>query len=275
MQLVSNFRSINGTRSDRPLSDDQIMRVAPSIFATEPHESRSDRYTYIPTIQVLDALRKEGFAPFMVCQTRVRNLEKKDHTKHMIRLRHANQINGKEANEIILLNSHDGTSSYQMLAGMFRFVCHNGMVCGDTLGDIRVRHQGDVISDVIEGAYTVLDSFEAAEEQRDGMKALTLNDGEQAAFARAALTLKYDNPEQRPAPITEDQLLSARRYEDRSNDLWGTFNRVQENMLKGGLNGRNRSGRRQRTRAVTGIDQNVKLNRALWVLADEMKRLKA
>ncbi|MDH2436848.1 DUF932 domain-containing protein [Pokkaliibacter sp. MBI-7] len=275
MQLVSNFRSINGTRSDRPLSDDQIMRVAPSIFATEPHESRSDRYTYIPTIQVLDALRKEGFAPFMVCQTRVRNLEKKDHTKHMIRLRHANQINGKEANEIILLNSHDGTSSYQMLAGMFRFVCHNGMVCGDTLGDIRVRHQGDVISDVIEGAYTVLDSFEAAEEQREGMKALTLNDGEQAAFARAALTLKYDNPEQRPAPITEDQILSARRYEDRSNDLWGTFNRVQENMLKGGLNGRNRNGRRQRTRAVTGIDQNVKLNRALWVLADEMKRLKA
>lgn len=217
MQLVSNFRSINGTRSDRPLSDDQIMRVAPSIFATEPHESRSDRYTYIPTIQVLDALRKEGFAPFMVCQTRVRNLEKKDHTKHMIRLRHANQINGKEANEIILLNSHDGTSSYQMLAGMFRFVCHNGMVCGDTLGDIRVRHQGDVISDVIEGAYTVLDSFEAAEEQRDGMKALTLNDGEQAAFARAALTLRYDDPE-RPAPVTEDQLLSARRYEDRSDD---------------------------------------------------------
>jgi len=27
------------------------------------------------------------------------------------------------------------------------------------------------------------------------------------------------------------------------------------------------------TRPVTGIDQNVKLNRALWVLADEMRKL--
>ncbi|OKN68838.1 hypothetical protein AM469_006565 [Pseudomonas aeruginosa] len=58
----------------------------------------------------------------MVCQTRVRNEDRREYTKHLIRLRHASQINGDEANEIILLNSHDGTSSYQMLAGMFRFV---------------------------------------------------------------------------------------------------------------------------------------------------------
>ncbi len=46
-------------------------------------------------------------------------------------------------------------------------------------------------------------------------------------------------------------------------------------MTKGGLEGRNRNGRRTTTRPVNGIDQNVKLNRALWVLADEMRRLRA
>ena len=97
---------------------------------------------------------------------------------------------------------------------------------------------------------------------------------EQAAFARAALTLKYDDPE-RPAPITEDQLLSARRFEDRSSDMWTTLSRVQENMIRGGLHGRSRNGRATTTRAVTGIDQNVKINRALWVLAEEMRKLKA
>jgi hypothetical protein len=66
MQLVSKFRSINGTRSDRLLDNDQIMRVAPSIFAQGAHESRSQRYTYIPTIDVLNGLHKEGFQPFMV-----------------------------------------------------------------------------------------------------------------------------------------------------------------------------------------------------------------
>ncbi|HCE6609194.1 TPA: DUF945 domain-containing protein, partial [Pseudomonas aeruginosa] len=153
MQLASRFASRSpALRSDYPLTDDQIRRVAPSIFADAPHESRSERYAYIPTATVLQELRGEGFEPFMVCQTRVRHDDRRDYTKHMIRLRHASQINGREANEIILLNSHDGTSSYQMLAGMFRFVCSNGLVCGDTVADVRVPHKGDVAGHVIEGA---------------------------------------------------------------------------------------------------------------------------
>jgi len=121
MQLASRFASRSPMlRADHPLSDDQIRRVSPSIFAEGKHESRSDRYAYIPTGAVLTALRTEGFQPFMVCQTRVRDEGKREHTKHMVRLRHATQINGAEANEIILLNSYDGTSSYQLLAGLLR-----------------------------------------------------------------------------------------------------------------------------------------------------------
>ena len=119
--LASRFASHSpALRSDYPLTDDQIRRVSPSIFADAPQESRSERYSYIPTATVLTELRKEGFQPFMVTQTCVRREDRRDFTKHMIRLRHASQINGAEANEIILLNSHDGTSSYQMLAGQFR-----------------------------------------------------------------------------------------------------------------------------------------------------------
>ncbi|HHN0606496.1 TPA: DUF932 domain-containing protein, partial [Pseudomonas aeruginosa] len=73
MQLASRFASRSpALRSDYPLTDDQIRRVAPSIFADAPHESRSERYAYIPTATVLQELRGEGFEPFMVCQTRVR-----------------------------------------------------------------------------------------------------------------------------------------------------------------------------------------------------------
>lgn len=140
--LATRFaRQSPSLRSTEPLSDAQIRAVAPSIFAEAPHDSRSERYTYIPTSTVLQGLRKEGFKPFMVAQTKVRHEDRRDFTKHMLRLRHASQINDTEANEIILLNSHDGTSSYQMLAGMFRFVCSNGLVCGDTVADVRVRHK--------------------------------------------------------------------------------------------------------------------------------------
>ncbi|HCF1774291.1 TPA: DUF945 domain-containing protein [Pseudomonas aeruginosa] len=274
--LASRFASRSPVlRSDSPLSDDQIHRVAPSIFAEAPHESRSQRYAYIPTATVLTELRKEGFQPFMVTQTRTRHDDRRDYTKHMIRLRHASQINARgEANEIILLNSHDGTSSYQMLAGMFRFVCSNGLVCGDTVADVRVPHKGDVAGQVIEGAYQVLHGFDRALESRESMQAITLDEGEAEVFARAALSLKYDDPD-KPAPITESQILMPRRFDDRRPDLWSVFNRTQENLTKGGLHGRSANGRRQQTRPVQGIDSDIRLNRALWLLADGLRQLKA
>lgn len=276
MQLASRFAyNSPALRSREPLSNDQIRAVAPSIFAVDKHESRSQRYTYIPTGDVLGALRKEGFQPFMVCQTRVRNEGKREFTKHMLRLRHVRQINDAEANEIILLNSHDGTSSYQMLAGMFRFACSNGLVCGETLADVRVHHKGQIVDRVIEGAYEVMDGFDLVRERRDDMRTVTLAPAEADIFARAALALKYEPDPVRPAPITESQVLAARRIDDTRPDLWSTFNRVQENLIHGGLPARSTNGHRQRTRPVQGIDQNVKINRALWMLAEEMHRLKA
>src|SRR5687768_4062350 len=105
-----------------------------------------------------------------------------------------------------------------MMAGMFRFVCANGMVCGDTMHDIWVRHNGDAVNTIIDGAYTLLESFETGCEQLEEMKSLTLNVGEQAAFARAALTLKYEDSE-KSAPITERDLLTPRRFSDRASDI--------------------------------------------------------
>lgn len=80
---------------------------------------------------------------------------------------------GKEVPEIILLNSHDGSSSYQMI-GIFRFVCTNGLVCGDSFGEIRVPHKGDVVGQVIEGAYEVVGIFDKVEESVDAMKSIQL-----------------------------------------------------------------------------------------------------
>lgn len=151
MRLASRFGHINQIRRDRPLTREELMQYVPSVFSEEKHESRSDRYTYIPTITLLDNLQREGFRPFFACQTRVRDLNKRGHTKHMLRLRREGQITGKQVPEIILL-------------------------------------------------------------------------------------------------------------------------RCQENLLKGGLPGRTAKGKRSHTRAVKGIDGDVKLNRALWVMAEELQQ---
>jgi hypothetical protein len=278
-RLATRFaRNTFVVRGETPLAEDLMRQAAPSIFAEGKHASRSERYSYIPTIEVLRGLRKEGFEPFMVAQSRSRIEGKTDFTKHMIRMRHAGQVSAKpEANEIILINSHDGASSYQMLAGVFRFVCCNGLVVGDVAHDIRIPHKGNIQNDVIEGAFRVLEDFEAVDASTDGMKALDLKPEEQLAFATAALALRYGErgEGEPPAPITAEQLIEARRSEDLGNSVWTTFQRIQENTLRGGQRGRSVQGRRLQTRAVGSIDRNVQLNRALWVLAEEMRKLRS
>ena len=111
MRLASRFGRINQIRRDRPLTHDELHQHVPSVFGEDKHESRSARYTHIPTITLLENLKREGFEPFFACQTRVRDQSRREHTKHMVRLRRAGQIASKQVPEIILLNSHDGSSS--------------------------------------------------------------------------------------------------------------------------------------------------------------------
>lgn len=271
------------------LEEQQILMAVPSIFAAEKHSSRSEKYTYIPTIEVLRGLLKEGFQAVEVRQGGSRDEEKRGFTKHMIRMRHAGdslermaQV-GDSVREIVLINSHDGTSSYQLMNGLFRLVCTNGLITCDSGEMQRVAHKGDIIGQVIEGAYTVLSQSKEVAERVSDMQGLTLNEGEQQAFAEAALSLRFtgkdENGEAKEAPIEPKALLTVRRVDDNGSDLWRTYNRVQENVIQGG-NGymhRAANGRlsRRETRPVNSIDGNVTINRALWVLAKRMQELKA
>ncbi|MCT4737187.1 MULTISPECIES: DUF932 domain-containing protein [Enterobacteriaceae] len=270
MRLASRFGRTNQIRRDRPLTHEELMQHVPSVFGEDKHVSRSDRYAYIPTITLLENLQHEGFQPFFACQSRVRDPDRREHTKHLLRLRRAGQINGQHVPEIIILNSHGGESSFQLLPGYFRSVCTNSLVCGQSFGEIRVPHRGNVAGKVIEGAYEVLGVFDRVEEKRDAMESLLLPPPAQHALANAALTYRFGEEHQ---PVTAAQILTPRRYEDRQNDLWTIYNRIQESLLKGGLPGRTAKGKRSHTRAVNGIDGDIKLNRALWVMAENMMDL--
>ena len=258
-------------RSSYPLSNGQIAHHAPSVMASEAHHSRGDKYAFIPTIQVIDSLREEGFEPYEIRQTKVRNADKREHTKHMVRMRHVNAITSQEeVPEIILLNSHDGTSSYQLMGGVFRFVCSNGLIAGDIFQNVRIRHSGNVVGDVIEGATRVLHESTEIFDRIGVYKGIELTQQEGMALATAALQLRWGDE----SPVKALDVLTPHRYADRKPDLWTTFNRIQENLLKGGVAGKSTTGRRTTTRAVGGVNENVKLNKALWTLADTMATLK-
>lgn len=268
----------------RALTEDQLRASVPSIFADTAHASRSDRFRAIPTIDVLRALTREGFVPVGAKQSSARDSDKRDFTKHLIRLRRMDNVEkyrvGDTVCEILLKNANDGTSAYDLMAGLFRIQCLNSLVAQTgTLDSVKVRHSGDVQSKVIEGTYRVLEAAVGALEAPVAWSQLQLSNDERLAYAEAAHTLRFADAEGLvKTPIRADQLLQVRRSADTARDLWSTFNVTQENVLKGGLHGIDRTPgrpvRRMTTRAVKGIDQDVKLNRALWTLTQKMAELK-
>lgn len=268
----------------RALGEDEMRALAPSIFATEKHHSRSDRFQPIPTIDVLRGLQNEGFSVVGAKQCIARLDDRRNYTKHMVRLRRlADDLKyqvGDTVFEIIVKNANDGSAAYDILAGLFRIRCLNSLVSQtDQMENLRVRHSGDVTHKVIEGTYTVLDTAEQSLKAPQDWPQITLNRDEQQVFAEAAHTLRFADADGNvDTPIKPTQLLIARRTSDQQNDLWTTYNVVQENAIKGGLTamGRdvNNRPRRSTTRGVNGIDQDVKLNRALFTLANKMAELK-
>jgi len=251
----------------RALTEDEMRREAPSIFAMVPHESRSERFRAIPTIEVLRALAKEGFHPVGVKQSVARAVE-----SYRV---------GDTVCEMLLKNANDGTSAYDLMAGLFRIACMNSLVSQtSTLDSVKVRHSGEVTHKVIEGTYRVLGEAQKTLAAPQDWAQKQLAREEREIFAEAAHVLRFgDAAGDVATPIAPRQLLSPRRRDDTANDLWTTFNVVQENVIRGGLTGINRipgnRPRRVTTRAVNGIDQDVKLNKALWVLAEGMAKLKA
>ncbi len=267
-----NSHQISGREA---LDNEALFRHVPSVFAREAHDSRSERYVYVPTIEIVEELRREGWFPFFAVQSVPRDGSRHGHAKHMLRLRRDDGIGMPEAAEVIIVNSHDGTSAYQMFAGMLRFVCTNSMIAGERFEEVRVPHKGGIQDRIIEGVYTVAEDFPRLIDATETMKDTRLSRDEQQVLAEASLVARYGEEE---SPVRPDQIIAPRRREDVGQNLWQTFNVIQENLIRGGLDGRRQTAdgriRRSRTRPINGIDQNVGLNRALWTLAEGMQRLK-
>ena len=266
-----------GTNNGRSVLDIEAIRhFAPSVFAERPHHNVSDRYGFIPTIRVLERLQDEGWEVVHAKEQRVRLEDKRGFTKHRLMLqRHdatALKVVGETMPRIMLTNSHDRASAYVVEAGLFRLVCSNGLVVSSgQFGRVAVRHSGADIADrVLEGTYSVVGDLAQIGEQVGEMSAIDLTTQERHLFAESALGLRWDGS----APVTAEQLLTVRRGQDNKNDLWTTYNRVQENVMRGGLAGVNATGQFRRTRGVNSISEDTRINRALWQLAQGMAQIK-
>lgn len=268
--LTTSAVSRYGNALTGSLSMETLRQVAPAVFSASAHARTSARYTFIPTERILTGLMRAGFEPVAARQARSQ-MANSSYSRHMIRLRRRFEtVQLKDAiPEVVLLNSHDGTSAYHLRLGLFRVVCTNGLIVSmGCFPTIRVPHRHDVVDAVIAGAVELAERFEQLADQVRLMEQRMLFLDEQFHFAEQALLLRYsDLTESGMHPF---QVLRCCRPEDARESLWNLLNRVQENLLRGGLTRHATSGRLTRTRRITSIREDVRLNSALWDLATGM-----
>jgi hypothetical protein len=253
------------------LTREQLQAI-PAIYGT-PWEGASQRYAYVPTYQVINLLEKEGFVP-----TRATQVGNDPTAKHMVRMRHTNDLVAKDQTrlggvcpEVVLVNSHDGKSSFQVLAGLFRLICLNGMVVPIGMNqDNRIRHFGSA-EEVVDVVYQMAAHAPKILDGARGMTAIELTKDEQGVFAAAASELRWDTETKK---VNHHDLLRPRRVQDNGDDLWSVFSRVQENMIKGGVRVIN-GGKVRKARNIKSVQEDLRLNKGLWTLTEKMMELKA
>jgi len=268
---------------DQPLSDDQLRSLAPAIFADKPHRYMSKGYSFVPTIKVINKMRQEGFLPVAAGQARsvksgYQDPDKDQMKRHVVRFRRQQDMFfkghrvGDEIPEIVLNNSHDGSSHYALMAGLFRLVCANGMVVASAdFGSYSIRHDRDEVNNIIEASYKIIKETPLVMNQVDQMKKAFVSPRQQLRFAEDAIALRGVELKLEPREV----LISRRPQDgvtDQRRSVWQTFNVVQEHLVKGGASGITGSGRSRRLQAIRNPVQDVSFNRDLWTLADTLRQ---
>lgn len=261
---MSNIIQTISSTDRATLSLAHLRRCVPAAFASNRFERTGGDYVFISTEQLVQALMDAGFHPTEARQRHSRG-DRFGYARHMIRFRQAGEcLRIVDCTpEIILINSHDASSSYQLRGGLYRFVCCNGLVLSLTeFGMIRIPHRGNVIASVIDGARQITNRMTGVGAMIERMARTELELATQRAFAQRALELRYRG--QQHFPFDAGRLLQARRECDQGNDLWSVYNKVQENVIVGGIEGRTAQGRRTMSRRIHSIDEDLRINLALW-----------
>lgn len=273
---LDNVMKIGGTSVLRnpdllPLETPQLKRFAPTIFAKSAIEGVSDNYGMVKTFEIIAAMKENGYDCVEVRQSRRRDEGRMPYTKHMVKFRRAGTVKaalkrGDVIPQVVMLNSHDRSSGFHLYAGMFRVLCENGLIVSDGqfVEPIKVRHSLAMVQDIVEKSRELIKGADGVYSIREEMLKVSLTDKEARMFASKALEHR---PPRRSGVLEPATLLIPRRDEDKPNDLWHVFNRVQENMMKGGAATITEAGRNVQTKGIGRIERDVQVNSALWTLA--------
>lgn len=245
------------------------------VNKSQPMPTLSARYAHVNTANIVSALKETGFDVAQAQVARIRKQEKQGFQKHLFRLRREGQveINGVYP-EVLLRNSYDGTSAFEVSVGLFRLVCLNGLMASQGLSfHAKVRHTGNALDEVTRQVQIAASESDKLLGVVEKWQTIRLDQTQELQFGILAANLLAPNvADLRP---TAKGLINPARYQDVEPTLWNVFNRVQENAMRGRyIILRQHTDFQHRlpfvkARAIKGLDRSIQFNRDLWTLASE------
>lgn len=245
---------------------DQLKSQTPSVFATSPSTKMSDKYVFVPTMDILENFEREGWE-----LASAKQVGRGIHSVHELRLRNGELPKvGDTLVEAIIRNSHNGMASFRVSAGLHRLCCSNGLtVPTSTAESFKVRHSRFDLDEVKRLTESFAGKLPKIEGSVKRMMEREMTIDEKIEFVRKSVGIRFGQDK----VLNELQivgLLTPNRDEDQGDDLWTTFNVVQEKYIRGGIETTSQRGRRTKLRGLENIMAVNQVNTKLWTLAEEM-----
>ena len=256
------------------LSNEQINEICPSVFTSKPSTTVSEKYTHIPTTRVIEDMRSLGWDVVDAKEVKSRKSKTKGVGKHMVTFRNDDVVvNGDDGDtvypQILLTNSHDGKNSFQFQAGLFRMICENGLVIStQDFAKVKIRHMGYTFEELQTQIRAMVELLPLTVESMNKMKQIRLNEEQMVEFATRALETRFNEKQMNRINIDVNQLLGVDRNEDRGDDVWVVFNRIQEKLLNGDFN-YSAGNKVRKARKIKNFQQDARVNSELFDLALE------
>jgi hypothetical protein len=248
-----------------PLNND-INKLSAFIPSLDKNWRDNQRIKSKPTmVESLDAVREFQRQGWNIAGAYEKRDKSRKINSHFIRMEHPDFIvrDSKGKREAVatmnISNSCTGIKPMELDLGAYRQICSNGLVAHTSYSNARVPHSE-------KGQYTLQEILcdlgirtQGVMEEFNKLKEKQLSPKEMMNLATQAAEIRFGKGHR----IDVSQLLNIVREEDKSEDVWTVFNRIQENLTqpqrifdkKGDIVG-----------GVSSIEENTRINKQLFEL---------
>jgi Domain of unknown function (DUF932) len=244
-----------------------------TINQSSASSSVSEKYKFIPTKNVLNILGDFGWFPVAVVEAGIKNIENKGYQKHSVKLFNQKMNDsldvGSTIPQLLLTNSHSGSSSFRFDVSLYEKVCMNGLIVDRGESNFfRIPHRGYTDEKVLMAISQATEDIPEILEKSERYKKIVLDSDRCHFLAEKAIEMRFDTDKYL---VVESDVLRATRRAQREPTLWNVFNVVQEAIIRGGIwQRKHESCATSKSRPIKSIDESIRLNKGLWRLAELM-----